>query len=235
MSIIPYIDEVDAGGGPPPPPPPPPPEEPDLVLTHNFTQDLYDALRPMQYMEELYGDPLYTFCLALCMANDLIAQYARDDGDYPGWSIMLDVDRAPTSALPWLGQFVGVRLSFRLPGETTEQWTARMRQRIRNKEGFDRGSVPAIVAAAQQYLTGTKTVMLDERDTGPYHFSVFTFSDETPNPGVVQSALLGQKPAGVMMSYAAISRHSYGELDANFATYAALDAAYDTYAQIQTG
>ena len=57
----------------------------------------------------------------------------------PGWSQVLDINRCPWYALPWLGQFVGVDLT-KTPGLTYEQSV----QKILSRPGFSRGTVPAL-------------------------------------------------------------------------------------------
>jgi hypothetical protein len=89
---------------------------------------------------------------------DQIEGYARDRPDgTPGWAILLDPDLCPAEALPYLAQFVGVKL----PEGLTE---AQQRFRIKATDGFNRGKPSAIIAAAQQFLTGNKTVIIRERD-----------------------------------------------------------------------
>ena len=57
----------------------------------------------------------------------------------PGWSQILDINRCPFYALPWLGQFVGVDLT-KTPNLTYEQSV----QKILSRPGFSRGTVPAL-------------------------------------------------------------------------------------------
>lgn len=118
----------------------------------------------------------------------------------PGWSQALDINRAPTYVLPWLGQFVGVRVD-------TSLADALQRSQIQNEQGFARGTVAAIQAAAQPFLAGGYSVTVLERDTSPYHLTV-----QVPSAG---------------LPYA-----TYAALDAAFATYAALDGAFSSYGAI---
>jgi hypothetical protein len=57
----------------------------------------------------------------------------------PGWSQVLDINRCPSYALPWLGQFIGVDLS-KTPNLTYEQSV----QKILSRPGFSRGTAPAL-------------------------------------------------------------------------------------------
>ena len=92
------------------------------------------------------GSVLYNFLLSNVSVLDLVAQMAQDnigvDGtkDYtnyptaPGWSQILDIDRCPQYALPWLAQFVGVELN--------PNWTAaQSRTAISQRVNFQRGTV----------------------------------------------------------------------------------------------
>lgn len=91
-----------------------------------------------------------------------------DDEGNPPWSVLLDIDRCPTYALPWLGQFVGVRLPPSLPD-------AQMRQAIRAEQGWQRGTVAAIQAAAAPYLEPGRTARVEERTTDAYHLTVVLY------------------------------------------------------------
>lgn len=83
----------------------------------------------------------------------------------PGWSQVLDINRAPTSALPWLGQFVGVRFDSTLRDD-------QQRYVIVQERGFKRGTVGAILAAANQFVRLGATASIAERDTSPYHLTI---------------------------------------------------------------
>jgi hypothetical protein len=127
----------------------------------------------------------------------------RDTTTDPGWSILLDVDRCPDYALPWLGQLVGVRF------DSTLTDPVQRRAAIRNRSGFARGSVAAIRSAAQRFLTGTQRVDIAERDTGPYHLTVTVY----------QSQMTGLSYADLGALYP-----TYAALTAAFATYAGFSA-----------
>jgi len=119
------------------------------------------------------------------------------DGEFPGWSAILDVTRCPTNCLPWLAQLVGVRLD---PAGDDTSWRAA----ITSEQGFARGTVDRLRAAALPFLTGTQTVNIFERDTSPYHLTVTVYSDE-------------------------LNVLHYNDLAALYATYDDLDAAFATY------
>lgn len=202
------------------------PEPPFTISTcGSVTEELYEALRPLAYDDANQDDALWTFCCAISGMIQDIEDLSRDDGDMPGWSKFVNLDDAPTYALDWLGQMVGVRPQ----GGLT---VAQRRSRIFAKEGFNRGSPTAMRSAAQVYLTGTKTVLMYERDTSPYHISVSTYTSETPDVARVLAALQSQKPAGVQLSYSAVPGQTYAQLLANHATYTLVNSFYSNYGEV---
>ena len=68
----------------------------------------------------------------------------------PGWSQVLDINRCPWYALPWLGQFVGVDLA-KTPGLTYEQSV----QKILSRPGFTRGTLRALQGALTAIINGS--------------------------------------------------------------------------------
>lgn len=166
---------------------------------------------------------IYTNALARMFEE--VDTYVRDTDEGPGWSILLDVGRTPNKGLGWLAQFVGVTLDDRLAD-------AEQRQRIRQTDGFRRGSPDAIRGAAQPFLTGNQTVQLYERDGSPYVLTVVTFADETPDPDAVESALRQQKPAGIVLNYQVVDGQIYEQLLENHPTYDDVLADYATYQDV---
>jgi Phage tail protein (Tail_P2_I) len=177
---------------------------------------VYAELEPVQFAEADLDYPLAKFCQALGMQSDEIADIAAD------WTQLLDIDRVPSKALGWLAQFVGVRLRVGLSD-------AAQRDRIRNTDGWDRGKVSALVGAAQQYLTGAKTVIVRERLTSAYTFQIITRTVETPDSAAVLAALLEQKPGGDIMTYTVLSGADYEILKNGHALYSNVFADFATY------
>lgn len=158
-----------------------------------------------------------------------VEDLARDTDDGPGWSVIMDVNRAPTKFLPWLAQFVGVRIG---PNDTATDEL--MRAKVAAQVGFQRGTVGAMRAAAQVHLTGAKSVRFFERYQGnAYRLRVHTITAETPDAAVVEAALRAAKPAGIVLEYAAVAGQLYLELEADHANYAAVEAAYADYADVR--
>lgn len=152
---------------------------------------------------------------------------ARDTDEGPGWSALLDPDRVPAKGLDFLAQFVGV--SFPLAISDDEA-----RERIKNMDGTKRGRPASIKAAPVPYLSGTKTVILKERDDGPYHQTVYTYIDETEDEASARLALAQQKPGGIIQDYIVTDRVSYDSLAAEHTDYDDVEADFTDYDDIAT-
>jgi hypothetical protein len=148
---------------------------------------------------------------------------------YPAWGVIMDVDVAPFKALPWLAQFVGVTVPHQNPGETDENYDARVRDYIRATPGFSRGTPEAMIVAAQQYLTGNKEVIIRERHGGAYLLQILTYASQTPDSAAVLKALISQKPAGIVLTYTVLAGQDYQLLYQNNATYQIVYTKYATY------
>ena len=115
-------------------------------------------------------------------------------------------------------------------------WADRQRQRIKDHIAYDRGTVGHLIRGAQEWLTGTKTVYLYERDTSAWHMTIVTLTSETPNPsGMLADLNREHKAAGLILAHTMVEGWTYAELDAAFSTYTAIDTAYSTYTRIQEG
>lgn len=144
-------------------------------------ENLYEILKPLAYADERYGWPLLHLCEASVGSLQQVNNYVgSQDDEFPNWSALVDIDRAPDETLPWLGQLVGVVVPRQEILETDSDYAVRIREYIRGTPGFKRGSPSAMVVAVQQYLTGTKQVIFRERNGGAYKLTVKTRRDETP-------------------------------------------------------
>jgi hypothetical protein len=145
-----------------------------------FAQRLYDALAPAAYEDERLGWHMLYYLSALAAPYEEIESLARDTDDYPGWSEIVDVNRAKAKFLPWLGQMAGTTVPPQAEGESDATYEARVRPLILGTAAWKRGTPAALRAAAQQYLTGTKTVYFYERNGGAYKLAINTRKLETP-------------------------------------------------------
>ena len=132
------------------------------------------------------------------MGDDLfqiVEDWASDTDDgKPGYSLLVDPLRVPVQLIPWLAQFVGVKI---VSGATEQQ----QRDQLTGLGNWKRGTVAALQNAVALVLTGSQTVQIKERDTSPYHLQVLTYANETPDQNAVNAAILSQKPAGLQYTY----------------------------------
>jgi hypothetical protein len=213
-----------------------PPVPPATLTPDTFAGRLYDSLAPLAKADPENQWALLILCNAIGAMYQLIEDLVRDTPEGPGWSLLLDLNRCPPEALPWLGQFAGVRT---LPGSSE----ADMRARIASTDGFRRGTRDALIGAARATLTGAQTVVFRERDgasqgdpSSPnfaYYLTVTTYTDQTPDPTATLRALLAQKPGGIVLAYRTAAGQSYAQLNTNHPDYAAVKAAYPTYADVR--
>ncbi len=205
-----------------------PEEEPPADLTpESFADQLYWALGPLAGQDPAYDWALLILCNAIGVMFQEVEDLARDTPDGPGWSPLLDLSRCPEEALPWLSQFVGVRLQ---PDDSD----AEDRARIAATDGWRRGTPAALIASAQATLTGNQVVNLYERQGDPYALLVQTLTYETPDQAATLAAILAQKPGGLVLTYAAIPGQTYTSFKSGNATYAVAKGKYATYRGLLT-
>lgn len=201
----------------------------------SFAQRIYNDLAPLAYDDANHNWALAYYVDVFGQMFQIVEDYSRDDqvADAPGWSVILDINRAPSSALAWLAQFVGVQLQVGLSD-------AAQRARIQGTDGWRRGSPASMVAAAQQYLTGAKTVIMRERDPvacpsqPAYGLTIITYTSQTPDSAKVLAALIAQKPAGIVLNYRTAAGQDYQSLVTHHALYSNVFADYVTYQGIVT-
>lgn len=192
--------------------------------------EILDALAPMLYADGTapQNDALAIYINGLSEPTlQEVEDYASDDPvtGAIGYSVYVDIDRTPDKALPWLAQFVGVKLA----GGLTP---AQQRTQIESLANLNRGTLAAMTAAAAPFLTGTKVVIFRERFGGAYKISVLTYTSQTPDSAKVLAALNSQKPAGLVLTYNVLTGQDYQLLLTNHATYALVYSSYLTYAGI---
>lgn len=193
---------------------------PDLTPTGEY---IWDEVGVAQPGDDQRGWPARMLVGAVAKALGPLFDLVRDTEDGPGWSAVLDPDRAPVWALPWLGNFVGVTLP---PGLTEAQ----QRARLVNPPAFNRGTFDGLVAAVRQTITGTGYVFALERQGSPYRITVVTRTSETPDPGGTLVAAKSQKPAGLVLTHVITTTRTYLENTTAAPTYGARTATYASYA-----
>jgi len=199
------------------------PDPPTDLTPESFAETLYVALAPLARQDPDYDWSLLILCNAIGAMYQLLDDLERDTPEGPGWSPLVDLNRCPDDALPWLAQFVGVRL---LPDTTP----AEQRARILATDGWRRGTREAIESATAATLTGTKSVVVRERDGGDaYALRVQTLVRETPDSAATLSAILSQKPAGIVLTYQTLTGQDYQTVKTTNANYTAVKTKYATY------
>lgn len=191
-------------------------------VLETFASRLYASLAPLAGEDDANAWALAKFCAALGVMFQPIEDVSSDTAEGPGWSAVVDVDRAPDSWLPWLAQFVGVTV---VPGSTP----AEQRVRIKGTDGFSRGTPDALRAALAPTLTGSKTVYFRERDAGDaYRLEVVTVASQTPDAAASEAALRAQKPGGIVLAFRTTTGQDYEEI-ATQGTYADVRDLYPDY------
>lgn len=196
--------------------------------------DLYAALDPpFTQFDEEHDWAALKFCMALTAGNiDLIHELVTEAGDRPPWQILFDPENCPEIALPYLAQFVGARIS-------PDMSEAQIREAIREPQAFRRGTIPAIEEVAKRRLTGTKTVIIEERYTGlPWRLRIVTLVEETPDPATTEREITEeQKPIGILLFFNRRANWTWGEIKAEIATYPtwlSLRTAFATWFIVRT-
>jgi hypothetical protein len=193
----------------------------------SFAQTVYDKLAPVQETDQENGGALETLVSGISVPMQEVDDYASEVGTRPPWAVLFDLNAIPPKGLDWLAQFVGV--SFKAGVSDADKRSA-----ILSTSGFQRGTLAAISAAPLPYLTGSKLMIVTERDGDPYRLTVITYASQTPDPDAVRSALLSQKPAGIVLNYQVFLGQTYAQLLTNHPTYANVYSTYATYQLLAT-
>lgn len=139
--------------------------------------------------------------------------FSDDIDGRPGWSILLDVDRAPARVLPHLAMYVGETLPVGISEVMAREW-------IRDAPNQIRGTVASIVRTAQRTLTGQRTVSLVERQgsDGLAHadrIRIVTYTSETPDPAATERDLRRDAiPGDIVMFYERRTGQAWADVQA---------------------
>lgn len=189
----------------------------------SLSDQIYDALGPFAKADET-GD-LRDFIDALTAPAERVYGIVGEENQEFGWSVVLDPDVCPAEVLPWLAQWEGVTL-------TPDMSVPEQRQAIKDREGAARGRVATIRARIERTLTGEKRIILRERTPTPYSLYIRTIASETPDEELTRQAILQQKPAGIVLSYAAAVGITYIDLENDYDTYDDIAATGLTYGEL---
>lgn len=199
-------------------------------------EELYEALVPA-FTEGDEDRDWPSLKLANVLTGPLVALHTyvsdQDDGT-PGWVIVFDPDNAPAEVLPFLAQLDGAILR-------PDMDEAERRAAIKTPEGFGRGRPASILRVAARHLTGSKTVLYDERSDGtvgvdkPWQMRIRTLASETPDPALTEAEIRADgKPIGIVLTYEAITTWDWGDLIAAEATWADVQTDFPDWLTTRT-
>lgn len=196
-------------------------------MTHPTTDLLYEALGPA--ITRL--DPQGLLLRLLDGPGSLLGEVddvVRDSPTAPGWAA--ELTSQGSHRIRWTGQFLGVRVP---DGATDPQ----ARTLVQERPATRRGTVGALVSAAQATLTGSLYVGVRERDGSPYRLTVTTYTEQTPDPAATDRALQEAKPAGLVLTHMVVDATSYDAVEDMAAlSYTDLEAQpAQTYTDYETG
>lgn len=159
-------------------------------------ESLYERLLPLQEgLSDSTNLPLLRYIETLGSVHDLVRYVTGDTDDYRGWAPLFDVELTPDEFLPYLAQFVGVRIPKGTPPDTA-------REMIRDPAGFGRTSRAAVLSAVRATLTGARYVgFVERRDDSFWKWLITTRTAETPDADATYRAILSQKRAGVIVTH----------------------------------
>lgn len=198
-----------------------------LALYERLAQFHAHSERGVQVNDEELGWPLLIYWGSLAARWQEIEDLVRESRLGPGFSQILNIERIPAKGLPWVAQFNGV--SF-LPGMNE----AEQRARATSTDGRKRGTVRALMAAAQRHLTGERVVVLQERYEGSAkRLGVVTYRRETPTPELTRQDIEEQLPWWIRLIYGVEEGWDYFTLRVEQPTYAAVRERYASYRNIR--
>jgi hypothetical protein len=150
-------------------------------------------------------------------------------------SKLVDPTLTPVTWLGWLSQFNDAGIPPRGSGNEAAD-----RAVLKNPPRARRGTVPAIIESVQALLTGTKTVLYNERDVGgsAYHGNVATLTAETPNPTAVAALFTPNdprciKPAAIIIDYTTVNNVDWLTLKTTHVDWADVKGQFATWQDVK--
>jgi hypothetical protein len=206
-----------------------------LPVLSRVAERLYDAIAPLVTTDEDEGYAAAIYAQGYAKLLDPVSDLVSDDEDgVPGWANHLFApDTEPSDWLPVTEAYVGV-----VPYPAVDD--AGRRLRIKQTDGRYRGTRAAIKGAARQFLVGpdgtpeSATVFLTARLGGvATSYAVATLDAETPDPDLVEAALLEQKPAGFNMTYAAVTGGDWTSVTTTHVDWAEVLTDFATWSDVR--
>jgi hypothetical protein len=185
---------------------------------------LRERTEPLAPTDAEHGYAHAHLCEAIGLMLQQVAEIYDPPDPLPPGAPLLDPELCPDWALPWLAQLVGVHLP---PSFTPDQ----QRTYISSVAGWRRGTPEALRAAARAFLSDPEaTVYFNERlANDPYRLGVVTLASQTPDPALVQAAILAQKPGGIVLDYASITGQTYRSVRAEVDSYREARSTWSSY------
>lgn len=201
-------------------------------------REIYDHFSPVVSMYGDPGDHLKFYTYALGRMFQPLDDFVKDgfEGE-PGWSQVLDLQRAKDDWLPWLGQWVGYYVSTQ-SGIDASLWSTRERTRIISRSAHRRGTVAALIETAQDMLTSPKNVIIQER-FGPVStahtitMSVY-INQLTTSQSLFAAELQKRKAAGLILYINFLTGVEWSTLIANQATWAVVTSKFVNWSEVIT-
>jgi Phage tail protein (Tail_P2_I) len=197
-------------------------------------EELYRAIAPAAFDDEVAGWPLLKYCDAWTRAeaaHDPVFRFAEDGT--PNWAVLFTA-QCPDAWLPWVSQFVGVELTL---GATPEQ----QRAAIAAKTNWGRGTPAGLRSALQTKLTGAKTVIIYERFDQPvsadaaYQIGIRVRTSEATLT-LADFTTLAKRyiPAGVKLDFQFVAGFTWDEITAQARTWDQIAAVPRTWTSLET-
>jgi hypothetical protein len=148
---------------------------------------LYSDLQATQPLDEQLGWPFLILVAGFTEGLATIYDLVRDSDDGPGWTMLVDPDRAPASLLFWLAQTMGVTL----PDADEDA----QRAEIRDLPPQRRCTEAVARDAAGMTLTGSKVFHFTVQGGGLYVDTLEVYEAQCPDPAATFAAADAQMPA----------------------------------------
>lgn len=216
--------------------------EPVAYPTPDFTAlyppmiagELYESFQPLV---DAYGDPndhLWIYINGLGCMLQPIDDIARDMDGHPGWGQLLDMSRAKTGWLPWLGQWVGYFVPKQPDNMTLTQWDTLQRKKLVCMAAHRRGSIAAFQEALEDHLVTNASILIHERLPDDNHIQIYIYQDQIiTTQALVTEAAFRAKAAGLLLDFNVITVHkSYLDMSAHNTIYSVLPPKYLDYSDL---
>lgn len=198
--------------------------------------ELYEMFAPVV---GVFGDPnnnLRDYCRGLGGMLQPLDDIVKDDTNgEPGFSQTIDLVRAKDEWLPWLGQWVGYRVTEKRPEENQAAWSARERGRMVTRSAHRRGTVARMVEAMQEHLDAPKTVIILQRVSSAHTINAYYYTAQLTaghTHAMIEAAALEQKAKGLILTVIGLSASSWDTLVANQATWTVVGTKFSSWNEV---